>query len=424
MALGILALLRAIGRRLWDESAGVAAALLFILSPVTLYYAKNANLDIPYVFWLAAALLVYVRILQERRSAGLSLAWDSRRAGRVHERPGVRIHPLHAAGARAGAARRAGGMRWRASALGALGFAVPFALIHNVLFDFAGFWRHVKMILGPASEGWREVALGPVGQARLLVETLLRLMDAWTPAGLALAVARNRGRVAPARKARPVDRHADTAGVLLRLLPDAYRLRVSALHAPDDAGAGAVCGTRRGLALAPALAGRRRENRRPPRWSAGSRWPAFRWTTSCRDYARYDAQMWLERHASAATRLRYIGADRDMPRFNKPLDAKPVEPEDLASLQPPADLLVLSFEQGHPATGSRSTRLGAVLRRRLGDWGLIHGKSGGKDFYERLVAGELGYKEAARFESPIGAFVPEVAESVNRTIVILERAEK
>ena len=65
-------------------------------------------------------------------------------------------------------------------------------------------------------------------------------------------------------------------------------------------------------------------------------------------------------------------------------------------------------------------RLDAMLRRHLGTWGLLHpGNSSG--FYERLVAGEMGYKVAARFQSPISAFVPEVAESVNRTIVILRR---
>ena len=259
MALGVLALLRAIGRRLWDESAGAAAALLFILSPVTLYYARNANLDIPYVFWLAAALLVYVRILQERRRrdylwlgilAALAVCTKDQAYGFILFMPLALLPALPP--------KRRDALA--CAALGALGFALPFALIHNLLFDFAGFWRHVKMILGPASEGWREVAFAPVGEARLLVETFLRLMDAWTPAGLALVVARNCGRMAPARKARPVDRHADPAGVLLRLLPDAHRLRVSALHAPDDAGAGAVCGTRRGLALAPALAGRRGED--------------------------------------------------------------------------------------------------------------------------------------------------------------------
>jgi len=50
MALGVLGLIYAAGRRLWDERTGLAAALLFLLAPVMLYYAKNANLDIPYVF--------------------------------------------------------------------------------------------------------------------------------------------------------------------------------------------------------------------------------------------------------------------------------------------------------------------------------------------------------------------------------------
>jgi xanthine/CO dehydrogenase XdhC/CoxF family maturation factor len=141
------------------------------------------------------------------------------------------------------------------------------------------------------------------------------------------------------------------------------------------------------------------------------------------NYARYDAQKWLESHASAATRIFYIGDMRDMPRFNLPLDPHPVEPsaEAIESLKPPADMLVLSFEHGHVATADRSFRISSLLRRHLGDWGLIGAAETGKGFYERLVAGEFGYTETARFESPVSAWTPEVAESLNRTIIILGR---
>jgi hypothetical protein len=141
------------------------------------------------------------------------------------------------------------------------------------------------------------------------------------------------------------------------------------------------------------------------------------------EYPRYDAQQWLETHASAETQIFYVGDMRDMPRFNRPLDAHPVEPTAgaIEGLRPPADLLVLSFEEGHAAVGTRSYRVSSILRRHLGDWGLVREGGGGKGFLERLVAGEFGYAEAARFESPISAWVPEVAESLNRTIVILGR---
>jgi hypothetical protein len=118
---------------------------------------------------------------------------------------------------------------------------------------------------------------------------------------------------------------------------------------------------------------------------------------------------------------------RDMPRFNRPLDPHPVAPtpEAIAALQPPADLLILSFEHGHPAAQTRSFRISSILRRHLGDWGLAGSGGGGeKGYLERLVAGEFGYTEVRRFQSPISAGVPEVAESLNRTIVILGRTSR
>jgi hypothetical protein len=81
-----------------------------------------------------------------------------------------------------------------------------------------------------------------------------------------------------------------------------------------------------------------------------------------------------------------------------------------------------------PARGlaptSTSARAGSTPA--LAAAGLAAGarRAGGDSFYEKLVAGRLGYREAARFESPIAPFVPEVAESVNRTIIIMERSNK
>jgi hypothetical protein len=423
MALGVLGLIYAIGRRLWDERTGWAAALLFGLSPVTLYYAKNANLDIPCLFWLALALFFYVRILQENRrrdylwlglSAALAVCTKDQAYGFILLMPVVLFFHL-----------RAKPQALRSASLAALGFVVPFLAIHNILGDPAGFWRHVSVVIGPGSEGWRQFSRGPVGQLRLLTETALRLADAWTLAGLALAIfglaiAFREGGDRRARLATLVpvlSYYLSFLAVIGYVYPRFVlpMLLVLALFA----GRGAVSlwrGGRLGRIAAAALIA----------------WIGL--AGLCVDYAmseypRFDAQKWLETHASAETRLFYVaeqGDMRDMPRFNKPLDAHPVAPtsEAIAGLRPPADLLVLSFEEGHPATGARSFRISSILRRHLGDWGLVRGADSGKGFLERLVAGEFEYTEVIRFESPISAWVPEVAESLNRTIVILGRTSR
>ena len=434
MALGVMGLIYAVGRRLWDERTGLAAALLFALSPVALYYAKNANLDIPCLFWLALALFFYVRILQENRrrdylwlglSAALAVCTKDQAYGFILLMPVVLLFHLRATLKLPLREFLPRALRFAGPA--ALGFAVPFVAIHNILFDPAGFWRHVSVVVGPGSEGWRQFSRGPIGQLRLLVETALRLSDAWTLAGLALAffgmvVTFREGGERRTRLATLVpvlSYHLSFLAVIGYVYPRFVlpMLLVLALFA----GRGAVSLWRSGslgrIAVGALIA-----------W-IGLAGLCVDYVMS--EYPRYDAQKWLEAHASAETQLFYVGDMRDMPRFNRPLDAHPVEPTAgaIAALRPPADLLVLSFEQGHPATqragqaatGARSFRISSILRRHLGDWGSVRGADGGKGFLERLVAGEFGYVEVVRFESPVSTWTPEVAESLNRTIVILGR---
>jgi hypothetical protein len=52
-------------RRLVDRDSGVAAALLTTLCYPVVFYSHTTNVEIPYVFWLLAALLAAVRLLDE-----------------------------------------------------------------------------------------------------------------------------------------------------------------------------------------------------------------------------------------------------------------------------------------------------------------------------------------------------------------------
>ena len=438
MAMGTVWLIYKIGRRLWDERTGLAAALVFALSPVTLYYAKNANLDIPYVFWLAWALLLCVRILQENRKLDylwLGLVCALAVCTKDQAYAFVLLMPLPILlRLRAGRQNPPGTSKerheWlRRSGLGVLGFIVPFVLIHNIIFDPAGFWQHVKIIIGPGVVGWREFSLGPLGQLRLLTETVLRLMSAWTPAGLALViiglvVGLHRGPGRPARAALLVP-GASYYLLFLAIVGYAYprfMLPILLVLCPF-AGRAVVwlwtqnsCRPIIGRIVAVALL----------LW-IGLAGLSLDYVMS--NYSRYDAQMWMEKtiapKAERGARVAYVGDMHTMPRFNEPINPQKMEEPDEKQLAAAGtDFLVLSFEPGHPAVGPKCVRLAAILRRGLGRWGLKGRRArtpGTRGFFERLVAGEMGYEEVKRFESATAAFVPQVAESVNRTIVIMRR---
>ena len=437
MAAGAVWLVMRTGARLWNEHTGMAAAMTFTLAPVTLYYAKNANLDMPYVFWLAWAFFFYVRILQENRARdylwlGLLTALSTCTKDQgyaffvlmpipliLHLRrpaPGERPPPARAA--------------WTRIGLGLAGFLVPFVLIHTFLYDHhQGFWIHLKTVTGVASVGWREFTRGPAGQLRLLIATLLRLMDAWTPAGLFLAGVglwlelRNRkpGRLTWAVFLPVISYYLFFPAVIgyvytRFLLPVVLVLALFAGRA---------------VVWLWQAAGRRAPARAAALALVG--WVALAGVSVnlvMSRYSRYNAQVWMEKNLSAQTRISYLGDMRDMPRFNKPLNAVPLAGDTakaLVAARP--DVVVLSLQQGQTPAASPCMRLSSIARRRLRHLAFGRALEAGarrsrSTAMEDLLRGDLGYVIAERFESPIAPFVPEVAESLNRTIVIMKRESK
>ena len=63
MAAGILAACYLCGRALGGRVAGLTAATMTGLMLPFAYYAKIANLDVPYLFWFCWAMLFYIRIV-------------------------------------------------------------------------------------------------------------------------------------------------------------------------------------------------------------------------------------------------------------------------------------------------------------------------------------------------------------------------
>ena len=209
--------------------------------------------------------------------------------------------------------------------------------------------------------------------------------------------------------------------------PRGHRIRLSALCPADAAGAGALRGARRGefVARRRARPNRRRRARRvdrPRRPLRGLRdvgISALRRAEMARGARlRRDSDLLCRRHARHAA-------------LQPPARCDPVEPTAaaIAGLQPPAEparALVRGRTPRHTQGGRtrcRHTFVPFRLDSAPAFWqlGIDRRRRRRKRLSRRLVAGEFGYIEVARFESPISAWVPEVCESLNRTVVILGR---
>lgn len=67
MGVGLVLLVYVCGRRLLDEAGALlAAAIVAVMAPFV-FYAKLANVDVPYLFWWALSLLFLIRALETHR---------------------------------------------------------------------------------------------------------------------------------------------------------------------------------------------------------------------------------------------------------------------------------------------------------------------------------------------------------------------
>jgi hypothetical protein len=165
--IGTLVAIYASGALVFGKRAGLLAAAMMALVAPFVFYAKTANPEIPYVFWIAMSLFFYLRFLRTLASKdvvffaatatfaictkdqayGLYLAaplvigyhlWESYR-DRGDTRPFLRA------------------LLDRRLVLSALTATGLFVVIYNIPFNWEGFVRHVVDITGAGSRGYRAV---------------------------------------------------------------------------------------------------------------------------------------------------------------------------------------------------------------------------------------------------------------------------
>jgi hypothetical protein len=209
MAVAMVALVYACGRELYGHGPALFAAAVAGLSVPFAYYAKTANLDAPYLFWFAAALLAYLRLLKGHRLrhyaatgalAAAAVATKDQAYGLFVLVAPVVVVALHhrrrGEGAPPSFLNTLADRRLGAAALASVAGIV---ILDNVVFNPGGFAAHVALISGPASRDFRMFERSPAGLAALCVATLRAIVFAmgWPAAlaaasGLALAAARAR----------------------------------------------------------------------------------------------------------------------------------------------------------------------------------------------------------------------------------------
>jgi hypothetical protein len=178
MAAGTVLVTFFAGRRAFGPRAGLFAAAMLALSAPFVYYAKAANVDVPYMFWFSLSLIFYLRVLvggtlsdfiwwgvtaafavcTKDQAYGLYLLMPLPVIVEMWQRKEPIVGRLAAAGSAAG---------------------ITFALSHNLLLNASGFITHVETITGHASRGYRAFEPTLAGRLELLGATLRSIPLSW-----------------------------------------------------------------------------------------------------------------------------------------------------------------------------------------------------------------------------------------------------
>jgi Dolichyl-phosphate-mannose-protein mannosyltransferase len=182
MSLGLLIVVYRCGREVGDPWAGVLAAALFASSVPFVYYAKMANLDVPYLFWFALSLLFFLRARRRAWTSDFTLFALGAAAAVATKDQAFALYVLTVPylaweivrGRPAdGVAGRASG-RQLAVLLG--GGAIAYAVLSGVLVNPTGFLAHAGLVAGPARTPFRMFDQGLGGHVELLAQAARHLV--------------------------------------------------------------------------------------------------------------------------------------------------------------------------------------------------------------------------------------------------------
>ena len=180
MALGTVWLIYRTGREIYGRRGAVFAALVTALVPPFVYFAKTANVDGPFLLWVAASFLFYVRLLDRHRlrdyvlfagCALLAVGTKDQAYGLYVLSPLPILASLHRHRTREGASGWLGTLLDRRVLAAAGAGVLAFALVFQLPWNLRGFLGHIDLLTGPQSEEAQVYPNNPSGHLRNLAQT-------------------------------------------------------------------------------------------------------------------------------------------------------------------------------------------------------------------------------------------------------------
>lgn len=197
-ALGLLFLIYRCGQELYSKKAALFAAAIAALNCTFFYYAKLANLEAPYLFWVVLSFLFYLKILKFQRlqdywlfsiTAAIAVCTKDQAYGFYLLTPLFLIWQHHRVLKQQHKTITFKDSLLHPKIIGSLIIGLTmFALLHNLLFNLEGFIKHVEVItLGKGSIDPR-YSQNLWGQLKMFRDSLtnLRFAMGWPLYGICL----------------------------------------------------------------------------------------------------------------------------------------------------------------------------------------------------------------------------------------------
>jgi len=172
------------GCEITDKKSAPFASLITALTPPFLYYSKTSNLDVPYIFWFILAVYFFIRILKYHHTSDyilfagtgvFSICTKDQAYALLILTPFIIVLSLYGYYKSRGQKNALVKSFINQKTISALVVGTfLFIGIHNWIFNFQGFKRHVSLITGPAM-GERFFSNDAAGLTGMFLQTLKHL---------------------------------------------------------------------------------------------------------------------------------------------------------------------------------------------------------------------------------------------------------
>lgn len=414
LGVGIVVCAYGIGRELWDESIGVAAGLGAMLVYPMFYYARNSNVDVPMMFFIAAGLWAFAAIvargLTSRRAVILGVLAGCAVATKEQAFASFAFVPIVLPLMRDAATRERhwrSPLFWKAAVAGTLCALGAYAVFSGMVVDYDRWRNHVALV----SERMEIARAGGViftryypftaeGNFELAKQILILLRDSLSAPGVALGIV---GIVLAARRAPRSALLACSALAYVTILFVSARV-IQLRYVMPVAFVLALYG---GFAVVTAW----RSTQRVLKWSTAALataaaatlllWAADLTHAMLRD-SRYAAGAWLATQARPGDALEYFGSEHKHPPMPSWLLSRQAIPFRGSMYR--ADTGSVATQAVVDAWRQRRPRFVTLIPDYTSAPGAPYTASCPPAIYRALEDGSLGYRRVALFQTP--ALVP------------------